>query len=391
MKEDTKLTTSGRADLEKYQVVNTPLYRASTILFPNVAAIDAAQEARLRDERPMVYGLTGTPTTYALEDAICVLEEGHRTRLFPSGLAAIAAALMSILRAGDHILVTDSAYSPTRSLCDTTLKKFGVEATYYAPEIGGGIAAFFKPNTKAVLVESPGSDTFEIQDIPAIAAVAHAKNAVVVMDNTWASPLYFKAFTHGVDLSVQAVTKYLCGHSDVLMGSVTANAKTWPALRDTARQLGLNASPDDCYLVLRGMRSLSVRLARHQENGLKLAHWLATRPEVRHVNHPALPSHPGHAIWKRDFLGASGLFAIELHPYSSAAIAAMLDGLKLFGMGYSWGGYASLILPQRHDMRRTTKPAGGDGPTLRIHAGLEDPEDLIADLSAGFDRLRNSV
>lgn len=391
MKEDTKLIHAGRSMQRQHQIVNPPVYHASTVLFPTMDSIDEAQAARARDERPMVYGLSGTPTTWALEDAVCAAEGGHRAALFPSGLAAIMGALLACLKSGDHMLVADNVYAPTRNLANGLLKTFGVETTYYDPAVGAGIGELMRPNTTVVVVEAPGSLTFEMQDIPAIAEVAHRRGALVVMDNTWASPMFFKPFEKGVDLSIQAATKYMSGHSDVLLGTVTATREVWPRLRDAQRQLGQNAAPDDCFLVLRGMRTMSVRLKRHQENAFRLAEWLMARPEVARVLHPAMPHDPGYAIWKRDFLGASGLFAFELKAAPRKAVAALLDGLELFGMGYSWGGFESLIVPAHPEKLRTAVPWTGQGPLLRVHSGLEDVADQIADLAAGFDRFNAAL
>jgi cystathionine beta-lyase len=292
--------------------------------------------------------------------------------------------LLAAAGAGDHILVSDSVYEPTRKLCDTVLKRLGIETTYYDPLIGCGIGALFKPNTRAVFTEAPGSQTFEMQDIPAIAAVAHAKGALVLMDNTWATPLYFRALDAGVDLSIQAGTKYIGGHADVMIGTVSANAAAWPRLHEMVGTLGLCVGPDDIYLALRGLRTLSVRLARHQESGLRVARWFATRPEVSRVLHPALESDPGHAIWKRDFTGACGLFSVVLKPAPQAALIAFLNALKLFGMGYSWGGYESLVIPFNCARYRTATQWNPEGPALRFHVGLEDVDDLIGDLERGF-------
>jgi cystathionine beta-lyase len=388
MKDETKLITLGRQSEAHHGAVNVPVYHASTILFPSLDEHDARYAARRADQQVTTYGLAGTPTTFALENAVAALEGGFRAILFPSGLAAVAGALLASLKAGDHLLMVDSVYEPTRTLCDGLLRRFGIETTYYPPLIGAGIAALIRPNTAVVFVESPGSLTFEVQDVPAIAAAAHAAGALVVMDNTWASPLFFKPFQHGVDLSIQAGTKYLGGHSDVLIGTVTAHQDCWPRLRDTARhQLGQGAGPDDVAMTLRGMRTLAVRLRRQEASGLKIAGWLKQRPEVVRVLHPALPEDPGHAIWRRDFLGAAGLFGVELKPCPRAALAAMLDGLALFGMGYSWGGFESLIVWARPERVRTAVPWTAPGPLLRLSIGLEDPDDLIADLAAGFDRL----
>lgn len=386
MKEDTKLVTAGRDPAAHAGAVNTPVYHVSTVLYRDLADLKAAHAARERDEPRMVYGLSGTPTTFGFEQAIAELEGGHRCLVYPSGLAAIAAALFAYLKAGDHLLVSDSVYGPTRTFCDTVLKRFGVEIEYYDPLIGAGIAARLKPNTRVVFVESPGSYTFEIQDIPAIAGAAHKAGAVVMLDNTWATPLFFKPFSHGVDVSIQAGTKYIVGHSDALLGTVTTTAESWRALRDTTRQLGQSAGPDDVYLAQRGLRSMGVRLARHQDSALRLAEWLRGRPEVARVLHPAFADDPGHALWKRDFLGASGLFGVELKPCSEAAVAALVDRLELFGIGYSWGGYESLIVPARIGQLRSVRRWTG-GPLLRLHVGLEAVEDLIVDLEAGFRRL----
>ena len=386
MKDDTKLVTAGRDPAAHAGAVNTPVYHVSTVLYRDLADLKAAQAARERDEPRMVYGLSGTPTTFGFEQAVAELEGGHRCLVYPSGLAAIAAALFAYLKAGDHLLVSDSVYGPTRTFCETVLKRFGVETEYYDPLIGAGIAARLKPNTRVVFVESPGSYTFEIQDIPAIADAAHGAGAVVMLDNTWATPLFFKPFTHGVDVSVQAGTKYIVGHSDALLGTVTTTLEAWRTLRDTTRQLGQSAGPDDVNLAQRGLRSMGVRLARHQDSALRLAEWLRGRPEVARVLHPAFPDDPGHALWKRDFLGASGLFGVELKPCSEAAVAAMVDHLELFGIGYSWGGYESLIVPARIGSLRSVRHWTG-GPLLRLHVGLEAVEDLIVDLGSGFRRL----
>jgi len=379
-KQDTLIVTLGRDPEANFGIVNPPVYHASTVLYPTLASLKTRSQ-------PVTYGRRGTPTSFALQDAIAGLEGGYKTLLTPSGLSAVSTALLSHLRTGDHLLMVDSVYGPTRYFSDTMLKAYGVEVEYYDPLVAGGIKALLRKNTKVVFVESPGSLTLEVQDIPAIAEAAHAAGARVIMDNTWASPLYFKPFTHGVDVSVQAITKYICGHSDVMMGAITSNEAAWKATLAGHGATGLCAGPDDIYLALRGLRTLSVRLERHMKTGLMLADWLQARPEVARVIHPALPGDKGHAIWKRDFTGASGLFSIVLKPCSETALAAMLDHLELFGMGYSWGGFESLILPSDpNDVRSATRFAA-EGPLLRIHAGLEDVDDLIADLAAGFARL----
>ncbi len=379
-KQDTLIVTLGRDPDANFGVVNPPVYHASTILYPTFKALKERKQ-------PVTYGRRGTPTTFALQDTVAALEGGHKTVLTPSGLAAVTTALLAHVKTGDHLLMTDSAYGPSRHFCDTILKKNGVDVQYYDPRIGAGIAKLMKPNTTVVFTESPGSVTFEVQDVPAIAKAAHAGGAIVILDNTWASPLYFKPFQHGADVSIQAVTRYLCGHSDVMMGAITANEAAWPATLAAHGALGDCAAPDDVYLVLRGIRTLAVRLERHMKTGIALARWLEKRPEVLRVIHPALESHPDHAIWKRDFTGASGLFSIVLNPCSDVALAALLDDLEFFGMGFSWGGFESLIVPQDLTGIRTATTFACEGPLLRIHAGLEDPDDLIADLEAGFARL----
>jgi len=381
VKKETVATHAGRMSEAHFGVVNTPVYRASTILFPSLAALEA-------NEAPYIYGRKNTPTSKSFENAITELEGGARTMVAPSGLGAIALAILSVCGAGDHILVSDSCYGPTRHLCDRTLKRLGVETTYYDPLIGGGIASLIKSNTRAVFCESPGSLTFEVQDIPAIARAAHAKSASVLCDNTWGTPIHFDALSHGVDLSIQAATKYIGGHADVMLGYVTANEAHRARLEHCHDDLGLYASGDDCFLALRGLRTMPVRLARHQETGLKLARWLAAHPAVSRVLHPALESDPGHALWKRDFTGACGLFGVVLKPIAHPALAAFMDNLELFGMGFSWGGYESLIVTSH--THRTAKPFHTDGPLIRIHAGLEDADDLIADLERGFDYMRRA-
>ena len=310
--------------------------------------------------------------------------------LAPSGLSAITTALLAVLKSGDHLLVCDNAYRPTRNFCDGLLAGYGVQISYFDPLIGAGVAALFKPNTRAVLVEAPGSQSFEMADIPAIAAVAHARGALVIDDNTWATPLFHRSLDLGVDISIQAATKYIGGHSDIMFGTISANAKAWPLIAEGIRMLGVCAGPDDVFLALRGLRTLAVRLAQHHRSGLEMARWLAARPEVVRVLHPGLESDPGHAIWKRDFTGASGLFSIVLKPASQKAVDALLDVVKLFGMGYSWGGFESLVIPfDCAEYRSATKWAPG-GPTLRLHIGLENVEDLKADLERGFEALNGA-
>ena len=379
IKTDTRLVTSGRDPRAYHGFVNPPVYHASTLLYPT-AEDQVAHRARYN------YGRRGTPTSEALENALREIEgDGCAgVALLPSGLAAISAALLATARAGDHVLVPDSVYRPTRNFCNGVFRRFGVETTYYDPLIGADIARLFKPNTRVVFVEAPGSQSFEMQDIPAIAKIAHEQNAVVLMDNTWATPLYFRAFEKGVDLSIQAGTKYIGGHSDIMFGCVSANAATLPALKDTVYSMGLCVGPDDMYLALRGLRTLGVRLDRHFQSGLRVARWLEQRPEVLRVMHPALERDPGHKIWKRDFTGACGLFSVVFKPTSEQSVHAFLNELALFGLGYSWGGFESLaILFDCTEYRTATKWAPG-GPTVRLHIGLEDPDDLIGDLERGF-------
>jgi len=382
MKDDTKLVVAGR-DSERYSgVVNPPVFRASTILYPNVDAFEAPRQVR-----GVYYGRGGTPTSFALEDAIAALEGAHGAVVTGSGKTAVAQTLMTFLKAGDHLLMVDCAYAPTRQLCDRVLSRFGVETTYYDPLIGAGIERLIRANTKVVFLESPGSLTFEVQDVPAIAAVALARGVLTMIDNTWATPLYFKPLEHGVDISIHAGTKYICGHSDTMMGVASTGAELYSQLRHGMQDLGAFISPDDCYQGLKGLRTLSVRLERHQASALRLATWLQSRPEVERVLYPALPDDPGHALWRRDFAGASGLFGILLKPCPKAAWTAMVDGLELFGLGASWGGYESLIMPNNPERYRTATSWDASFPSLRLHVGLEDPEDLIADLEAGFARL----
>jgi cysteine-S-conjugate beta-lyase len=380
---DTIAVQAGRMSVEHFGVVNTPVYRASTILYPDLATLESGKV-------PYVYGRRGTPTSRSLEEAITALEGGAGTILCPSGMNAIASAIMAVCSAGDHLLVVDSCYGPTRIFCDRMLKRFGVETTYYDPLLGADVNALFRPNTRAVFCESPGSLTFEVQDIPAIAAVAHAREASVLLDNTWATPLFFEAFAHGVDISIQAATKYIGGHADVMLGYVTANEAHTACLADIHLHAGLYASGDDCFLALRGLRTMPIRLKRHQETALELARWLQARPEIARVLHPALENDSGYSIWRRDFKGSSGLFGIVLNPVPHAALAAFIDNLEHFGLGFSWGGYESLIVPAHitRTARRTSVP---EGPLLRIHAGLEASGDLIADLARGFDHMKAAL
>lgn len=390
--DDTKVVSAGRRrewthDASGRGIVNPPVWRASTILYDSVAELRAA--AGRDTHHQLYYGRRGTPTQWALADALTALEPGAAgTFLYPSGVAAVTAALLSVLKPGDELLLVDSAYEPTRAFAKGMLARLGVTTRFYDPTIGAGIAGLIGENTRAILLESPGSLTFEVQDVPAIVAAAKARGVTTLLDNTWATPLLFPAIAKGIDLTILACTKYVVGHSDAMLGSVTAAPGHFERLRDVSHQLGLVAAPDDCWLASRGLRTLSVRLRQHGESALTIARWLAERPEVSRVLHPALPGDPGHAIWRRDFKGASGLFAFALKDGDEASRAAFIDGLADFGIGYSWGGFESLALPvDPARVRSVTKPDFG-GPLVRLQIGLEDAGDLIADLSAGFDRFR---
>jgi cystathionine beta-lyase len=382
LKIETVLMTAGRDTKAQKGFVNPPVVHGSTVLYPTADDL-RAHRGEYR------YGRHGTPTTKALRQALMALEgpQCAGVGLAPSGAAAISTALLAVLKSGDHLLVCDNAYQPTRNFCNGLLARYGVEITYFDPLIGSGIANLFKSNTQAVLIEAPGSQSFEMPDVPAIAAAAHAHGAIVIDDNTWATPLFHRSLEQGVDISIQSATKYIGGHSDIMFGTISANAKTWPAISEAIRLLGVCAGPDDVFLAIRGLRTLAVRLAQHQRSGLEMAQWLAKRSEVLRVMHPALETDPGHAIWKRDFAGASGLFSIVLKPVPLKAVDAMLDSLKLFGMGYSWGGFESLIIPFDCTNYRTATPWAPGGPTLRLHIGLENIEDLKSDLIHGFEAL----
>lgn len=379
--ERTRLVHAGRDPFEQHGFVNTPIYRGSTVLYRNT---DDFMHRRAR----YTYGTRGTPTMSSLEGAWSDLAGAAGTVLTPSGLAAVTVALMACLKAGDHLLVPDSVYRPTRNFCDGVLRRFGVETTYYDPLVGAGIAGLMRPNTTAVFTEAPGSQTFEMQDIPAIAEVAHAAGACVLMDNTWATPLFFPPHARGVDICIEAGTKYLSGGSDLLLGLTSANELWWKRLRYTFDSFAMCAGPEDVFLGLRGLRTMALRLREHERQALEMAYWFQARPEVHAVLHPALPDDPGHAIWRRDFSGSSGLFSVILKPASQAALAAMVDGLELFGIGASWGGFESLVLPFDCATYRTATRYEPGGPALRFHIGLEDLDDLKSDLDAGFSRLR---
>ena len=381
----TDVAHAGRDPRRYLGAVNTPVFRASTILLPTMADLERAS----RGEYPgLSYGLHGLPTVTDFQRALALLEGGHAALAVPSGLTATTLPLLALLKPGDHLLVTDAVYGPTRRFCDNHLRRLGIDVGYYDPLAGAAIVDAFRPNTKLVFAESPGSLTFEVQDIRAIADAAHERGARVVLDNTWATPLGFVAFDHDVDVSVHAATKYIGGHSDVLLGAIVANADTFPALHRLWTDMGVTPSSDDCFLGLRGLRTLGVRMQRHEASAREIATWLVARPEVREVLYPALPGDRGHALWKRDFRGASGLFGVVLQPVDGAAIGRMLDGMRIFGMGWSWGGFESLLIPTWPERARTVTRWSPGGPSLRVHVGLEDPQDLIEDLDAGFARLR---
>ena len=384
MDSDTRLVHAGRDPERQAGVISPPIYRGSTIVYPTMAAYEARFDRRYTS---FAYGIHGTPTTVALAEAVAELSGGMRSVIVSSGLAAVTQALTAFLRQGDHLLVADTVYGPTRAFCVEILARFGMEVTFYDPLVGSDIAALIRPTTRIVYLESPGSQTFEVQDVPTIAAAARERGVLVVLDNTWATPLHFRAFEHGVDVEIQALTKFVAGHSDLLLGAITARTEElYRALRDATVTFGDCAAPDLCYEALRGLRTLAVRLRHHEASALRVAEWLTRRPEVERVLHPALPDDPGHAIWKRDFRGASSLFGVRLRTGSEAAVAAMVDHLRLFKIGASFGGFESLIVPARPE--RTARPWRGSGFLLRLHVGLEAVEDLIADLEAGFGRLR---
>jgi cystathionine beta-lyase len=382
---DTRLIHTGSDPKNQKGAINPPVYRASTVIFPTVQAMEDAQKIKFDTT---FYGVHGTPSTFALENAMTEIEGGYRAVSVSSGLAAITTALITFLKSGDHILMVDSVYGPTRNFCDTTLRNFGIKTTYYDPLIGDEIKNLIKSETKVIFTESPGSYTFEIQDIPAIVNVAHKHDIKVMIDNTWSAGYYFKPFDHDVDISIQATTKYQAGHADVILGHIIAQTEQdWLKLKITTGTLGQAVAPDVCYLALRGVRTLSVRIEEHQKNAIEVANWLNKRPEVETILHPAFPSCPGHEIWQRDFIGSSGLFSIVLKDFSMKQVNAMLDGMDYFAMGFSWGGYESLIVPCDPTKIRSATKWNASGPLLRIHVGQEDVQDLIQDLERGLTRL----
>ena len=388
LQRDTLLGRLGRDHGRDPHFVNPAVHRGSTVLFDDVAGYEGRDPD---DYKVLRYGIYGTPTAFALEAAVAELEGGDQAVAVPSGLAAITAALAAFTKAGDHILVADTVYGPTRSFCRRRLKPYGVEVEYYDPLIGAGIERLLRPNTTLVYCEAPGSLTFEMQDIPAIAAAAHTRGIPVLADNTWGTPYFFRAFERGVDVSIHAGTKYIGGHSDVLLGLIVTRQQYWLPIRRAVADYGFCASPDDCWLALRGLRTIGVRMRHQQESALKVARWLAARPEVLRVLYPALESDPGHALWKRDFSGAASLFGIVLKPASDAAVAAMIDALELFGIGSSWGGYESLAIRADVSGSRSATRWNPGGPLVRLHVGLEDPDDLIADLERGLAALRGAA
>ncbi len=385
---DTLALHAGRDPDGNHGVVNPPVYHCSTVIFPTVETLLETRRDRASGAYVgFTYGREGTPTTRAFEDAITALEGGYRAVVTSCGLGAIAASLTAFLKAGDHLLIVDSLYGPARAFCEDFLKKFGVEVTYYEPSVGAGIEALFRPNTRVVYIESPGSLTFEMTDVPAITKLCRARGIVTIMDNTWASPLCFQPLKHGVDVSINAATKYISGHSDLMLGIAVCTEDAFIPVKKTASGSGYCGGPDDVYMALRGLRTLPIRMKRHQETATEIALWLQRRPEVARVLYPALPDDPGHAIWKRDFDGASGLFGVVLNACTDRQFAAMLDHMSLFRLGYSWGGYESLVVPTYPADLRSARKWEAPGPSLRFHAGLEDPRDLITDLERGFARL----
>lgn len=385
MKKDTLLARLGRDPAQHRGMVNTPVFRTSTVIFPD---LESYEQRDPDNYKTMRYGIYGTPTTFAFEEAVAKMEGGHLAVAVPSGLAAITAALAAFVKTGDHLLVTDSTYAPTRIFCERQLKPNGVDVQYYDPLLGTGIEKLIKSNTKAIFCEAPGSLTFEMQDIPAIAAVAHARGIPVLADTTWGTPYFFRSFEHGVDVSIHAATKYIAGHSDVMMGVIVTNERHWLAVRRAVSDYGFCVSPEDCYLALRGFRTIGVRMKQQMASALRVAQWLQARPEVLRVIYPALADDPGHAIWKRDFSGAASLFSFVLRPAGDQAVSTFVNALELFGIGSSWGGFESLVTVVRTAKIRTATQWNPGGPALRLHIGLEDPDDLIADLEQAFAKMR---
>lgn len=378
---ETLLTHAGSKPDEYHGAVNVPPHRMSTIVFRTFAEFEKVPNV------PYSYGRAGTPSTAAFEEGIAAIEGAYRSVATCSGLSAIITALIAFAESGDHILMTDNCYGPSRKSCEEILRRFGVDVEYYPPMIGAEIEKLFRPNTKLVFMEAPGSLTFEVQDIGAITAAAKKAGIKTAIDNSWATPLFFQPLDFGIDISVMSATKYVSGHSDVMLGVVSTNEEAWPNVKRAALMLGLCGGSEELYLGLRGLRTLNVRLQQHQKNGLDIAEWLANRKEVKSVRHPALPSCPGHENWKKYYKGSSGTFGIILHETNRDKIAAMLDGMKIFNLGFSWGGFESLLFPEQPKPIRTAEAWTEDGFSLRLHIGLEDVEDIRADLDAGFLRL----
>jgi cystathionine beta-lyase len=392
--EATKIIHAGRNTKEQGWMVNPPIYQSSTIVFPTLKDLLYAERGYSNNDlvQPyeLKYGRYGTQTNFALEQAIAEIEGGYNTFVTSSGAAAINTALVAFLKQGDHMLLVDNVYSPTRGFADKFLKKLGIETTYYDPLIGADIVKLIKKNTKVIFLESPGSQTFEIQDVPAICKIAKKHNITTILDNSWASGIYFKPFEYGVDVSVMALTKYINGHSDIMMGAITIQEKHFRVMYEAFRYMAVTASPHSSYMVQRGLRTAKIRMDHCFKSALEMAKWFEARPEVEKVLYPALPSDSNHQLWKRDFSGAAGLFSIILNKkYSNESLARMLDKLNYFGMGYSWGGYESLILPfDVSAIRTATKFPYVDKTCIRINIGLEDITDLQEDLDAGFRRLK---
>ena len=390
MKKQTKIVNAGRSKKWTGNVVNPPVERASTVVFDSIKEMKHATANR--GNQVLFYGRRGTSTSFAFSDAMTELEGGAGCALYPSGTAAITNAILSFIQTGDHLLMVDTVYEPTRDFCDKVLTKLGVETTYYDPLIGEGIAALIQENTKVLFLESPGSITMEVQDVPTLARIAHEHDCIVMLDNTWASPINFQPFDHGVDVSIQAATKYVVGHSDVMLGTATATATHWPQLRENSYLMGQCTSPDDLYLAMRGIRTLGVRLKQHQENALIVARYIDAREDVDVVLHPAFKTCPGHEYFERDFLGSNGLFSFVFKQGNQQALNAFLEGMKHFKMGYSWGGFESLVIGVNNVQGlRTATQWGYKAPLVRLHIGLEDVEDLIDDLEQAFVRFHQAL
>ena len=388
-KQDTVLVHAGLHPERNHGIVNPPVYHCSTVIFPTLETLlDTRKDRASGAYEQITYGREGTPTTRAFEEAVVALEGGYRAVTTSCGLGAISASLLAFLKAGDHLLIVDSVYGPARAFCEETLRKFGVDVEYFDPLVGASITGLFRDNTTVVYLESPCSLTFEVMDVPAIATACRARGITTIMDNTWASPIGFHPLAHGVDVSIHAATKYISGHSDLMLGIAICTEESFVPVKRTASGAGYCGGPDDVYMALRGLRTLALRMKRHQETATHLAGWLQARPEVERVMYPALPQDPGHRLWQRDFMAASGLFGVTFKTFSDRGFAHMLDNLEVFRMGYSWGGFESLVVPTYPATLRSAKEWTAAGPSLRLHAGLEDPDDLIRDLERGLDRMR---